>query len=620
MKRFLGLKKKKVKNDSDLSYRPPSADHADTINNNNNLPPPPSAGGGAADHGSSSDTGQSDITSGYRYALTAFADTIDPAYSNEDGMGGGGGTLRSRSGRVRGSAGLKHRGSLIPVFEDKQYINNNNNNVSPQSRGGIVAGNYNNNNVSTSPTTSSATTGTALRQERYDAYERIMQGGTVASIEERPQQRHRHGGTNNNASSSSSSWAPVPEQPRDDNIDSHGTNTTQGNNINDQQQQQQLQQQSTSNSNKSNASFRTGSLMDEVMNRRDDQDHSDTAVPSLDFSNAQQRHQRRSQGTENAILQSTTNNRAGNEEDDDDDPNNNTNTINLDVITQSLSANTMSTSSQIYAANTYLHNSHTNTMSSTSTSHEIKQAAAAIPSKEEIILQPDAIYEEHYGDAYIDQLIKYLYPAGYQSMRPRSGPWKLSIFIFLLFLWLSVFIVGHCYDRGQREYNDYFTNADDEYLQEVDDDALVMETRWCGSKPLYFMWLVCVWVTVVSMSYCSIIGYVKIRDVAVANGRSQPSGMFGGSVVGRSDYYVMVENAIGETTTAAESSSTSQPIDNAGGDATSEVSSAAYSSYQGGSNIRRYAPSIYQSDGTPQFWGGHIYRPTQAAVAMTNRP
>ena len=140
------------------------------------------------------------------------------------------------------------------------------------------------------------------------------------------------------------------------------------------------------------------------------------------------------------------------------------------------------------------------------------------------ILQPDAIYEEHYGDAYVDQLIKYLYPAGYQSMRPRSGPWKLSILIFGLFMWLSVFIVGHCYDRGQ-EYNTYFGRADDAYLQDVDDDTLVMETRWCGSKLIYAMWFVCVSITILALSYCSIIGYIKLRDVAVANGRSQPPGM-----------------------------------------------------------------------------------------------
>ncbi|KAL7470449.1 hypothetical protein ACHAXS_010680, partial [Conticribra weissflogii] len=141
------------------------------------------------------------------------------------------------------------------------------------------------------------------------------------------------------------------------------------------------------------------------------------------------------------------------------------------------------------------------------------------------LLQPDAIYVEHYGDAYVDELIKYLYPTGYQSMRPRSGPWKLSIFIFLLFLWLSVFIVGHCYDRGQREYNYYFGNDDDAYLEEVDDDTLVMETRWCGSKMLYFMWMLSVSITILAMSYCSIIGYVKVRDVAVANGRSLFPGM-----------------------------------------------------------------------------------------------
>jgi len=35
-------------------------------------------------------------------------------------------------------------------------------------------------------------------------------------------------------------------------------------------------------------------------------------------------------------------------------------------------------------------------------------------------------------------------------------------------------------------------------------------------------------ITVLAMSYCSIIGYVKVRDIAVAAGRSQPAGMFDG--------------------------------------------------------------------------------------------
>jgi len=65
-------------------------------------------------------------------------------------------------------------------------------------------------------------------------------------------------------------------------------------------------------------------------------------------------------------------------------------------------------------------------------SHDMKKESI------NIILQPDAIYEEHYGDSNIDSLIKYLYPAGYQSMRPRSGPWKLSYLY-------SVYLHGYLY-------------------------------------------------------------------------------------------------------------------------------------------------------------------------------
>lgn len=242
-----------------------------------------------------------------------------------------------------------------------------------------------------------------------------------------------------------------------------------------------------------------------------------------------------------------------------------------------------------------------------------------------LILQPDATYEEHYGDAYVDQTIKYLYPTGYQSMRPRSGPWKLSILIFLFFLWLSVFTVEHCYDRGKAEYNPYFEQADDEYLQDVTDDALVMETRWCGSKVLYFMWMISIWITVLSLSYCSIIGYVKIRDFVVANGRSQPPVSGGGSGGGgRSDYYVAVKNVSGVgggggADAGMRTAAGSRGSESGGSDMTSPSSAGMYPSYQVGSDRNRYSTSIYQSDGTPQFWGSHIYRPTQAAVALTNR-
>jgi hypothetical protein len=188
---------------------------------------------------------------------------------------------------------------------------------------------------------------------------------------------------------------------------------------------------------------------------------------------------------------------------------------------------------------------------------------------------PDVMYEESYGDAYTGGQIKYVYPSGYQSMRPRSCPWKLSIVVCLLFTWLSVFIVGHCSD--QVDAVDY----------DFDDDTLVMDLRWCGSRPLYLMWVASMLITGLSAAYCSIIGYIKVRDFAVANSRSQPPGV----VEGKSDYYVRIEEGVPPSSSSDGSSSAS----------------------------RYYRGSIYQSDGTPQFWGSHIYRPTQAAVAVTSR-
>lgn len=172
---------------------------------------------------------------------------------------------------------------------------------------------------------------------------------------------------------------------------------------------------------------------------------------------------------------------------------------------------------------------------------------------------PDATYEEHYGEAYTGGPIKYIYPSGYQTMRPRSCPWKLSIFVCLLFTWLSIFIVGHCSDQVDQ--------VDFTYDDAIDDDTLVIDIRWCGSRPLYLMWVASMLITGISAAYCGVIGYIKVRDFAVANSRSQPPGV----LEGKSDYYVKI-----------------------------------------GSNI-------YQSDGAPQFWGSHIYKPTQAAVAVTSR-
>jgi hypothetical protein len=89
-----------------------------------------------------------------------------------------------------------------------------------------------------------------------------------------------------------------------------------------------------------------------------------------------------------------------------------------------------------------------------------------------------------------------------------------------------------------------------------------------------------------------VIGYIKVRDFAVANSRSQPPGI----VEFKSDFYVQIQDGSNASEGGASSS--------AGGT---------------GGKPYYYRQSIYQSDGTPQFWGGHIYKPNQAAVAVTSR-
>jgi hypothetical protein len=198
---------------------------------------------------------------------------------------------------------------------------------------------------------------------------------------------------------------------------------------------------------------------------------------------------------------------------------------------------------------------------------------------------PDATYEEQYGDAYIGGPIKYVYPSGYQSMRPRGGPWKLSIVICLLFTWLSIFIIGHCATEGDQQ-------------ADMDDDTRVIETRWCGSRLLYLMWVISMLITGLATAYCSVIGYIKVRDFAVANVRSQPPGM-----LGKSDYYVQIRN-----------NHPAQPTHTPQNHAQDNYNYNHYYAQE-----ENYQKTIYQADGTPQFWGGHIYRPTQAAVAITSR-
>lgn len=195
---------------------------------------------------------------------------------------------------------------------------------------------------------------------------------------------------------------------------------------------------------------------------------------------------------------------------------------------------------------------------------------------------PDTTYEESYGDAYIGGPIRYIYPSGYHSLRPRSGPWKLSLLVFVTFSWLSVFIVGYCADMVDLSIS---------YDTSIDDYSRKLETQWCGSTSVRMMWILSISITGIAAAYCSIIGYVQGRDFVVANSRSQPPGMSG-----KSDYYIKIDDMKKASGYPKNATNYSQQ------------------SYQTGQG-----QSIYQADGTPQFWGDYIYRPTQAAVAVTSR-
>eukprot|EP00957_Ditylum_brightwellii_P202075 15328472-Ditylum_brightwellii.AAC.1 len=115
-------------------------------------------------------------------------------------------------------------------------------------------------------------------------------------------------------------------------------------------------------------------------------------------------------------------------------------------------------------------------------------------------------------------------------MLPYLGPWTLSIVICFLLIWCIVFVIGHC--PNYVELPHYNVNED-----EIDDDALLIETRWCGSKMLYFMWLVILLITRAATMYCDIIDTTHVHYFDVANCCSQPPG-----VVSKSDYYVCMES------------------------------------------------------------------------------
>lgn len=200
---------------------------------------------------------------------------------------------------------------------------------------------------------------------------------------------------------------------------------------------------------------------------------------------------------------------------------------------------------------------------------ELRSRAATLSPVMNLNNAPYSLYEESYGEAYIGGSIKYLYPSGYTSMRPRSCPWKLSIVILLLFTWLSVFIIAHCSDVS---HSLGFSKSDDLYY-------------FCGNHMAKLAWTGSMLVTGLSAAYCSVIGYIKCRDFVVANSRSQPPGVS----EGKSDYYMQIDD------------------------------NGILPAFSNGSDTGNFHSSIYQADGNPLFWGSQIYRPTQAAVAITSR-
>jgi hypothetical protein len=83
---------------------------------------------------------------------------------------------------------------------------------------------------------------------------------------------------------------------------------------------------------------------------------------------------------------------------------------------------------------------------------------------------------------------------------------------------------------------------------------------------------------------------------------------------GTSDYYVRIHDDVNTNVPLS-----TIPTGSSGLPLPAMMMVRGASSSDGGASSFVYRPTIYQSDGTPQFWGAHIYRPTQAAVAVTSR-
>ena len=99
----------------------------------------------------------------------------------------------------------------------------------------------------------------------------------------------------------------------------------------------------------------------------------------------------------------------------------------------------------------------------------------------------------------------------------------------------------------------------------------------------------------------------------MANGRSQPPGM-----VGKSDYYVQEELGSGAGLEAGVNFGNANANSGSGFGGNAGEGGIGVTSYQNGAGVK-VKQTIYQADGTPRFFGGQIYRPTQAAVSLTSR-
>ncbi|GMH56733.1 hypothetical protein TrLO_g4285 [Triparma laevis f. longispina] len=201
-----------------------------------------------------------------------------------------------------------------------------------------------------------------------------------------------------------------------------------------------------------------------------------------------------------------------------------------------------------------------------------------------------------YTDTYsTSKNLSYIYPSSYTFLQPSTFLLRLSLALFLLSTYVCVHIVCKCayeFEQtfGQRMMEDNGSgdngdgsgdngsngsgssgSGDTTSSNTINyDNYTALELGFCSSHKIYAGYITSSIFVLLSLSYLSLAGYVKLRDYVVANARSQLGGGWE-----RSDYY-------------------SKRNEGEGG-------------------------KMWQSDGEPKWEGRRVMEPSEAAIGVNHR-